>query len=166
MLLYACETWPVTEEITGRIQGFINRKLRIICRIFWPQRISNEELWHKCHQVNPAIEVKKRKWGWIGHTLPKPQSEICRKVLERKRKPGRSKMTWRRTITKELEEKGNSWDKVETTATNRQRFKNWLTINDEGHPVVSNKRPLVDYNCNTETHDDFNFQKEFHFDLN
>lgn len=128
VLLYACETWPITEEITRRIQCFINRKLRIIRRVFWPQRMSTHELWTSCHQMKPVNEVKKRKWGWIGHTLRKPVDEICRKALEwnprGKRKPGRPKTTWRRTITKELEEKGYTWENAKTTAPNRQRFRN------------------------------------------
>ena len=111
----------------SKTQGFINRKLRIIRRIFWPQRISNNELWQSCNQVKPASEVQKRKWGWIGHTLRKPQSEITRKILEwnpqGKRKPGRPRMTWRRTIAKELEQKGYSWQELKTTAPNRQRYK-------------------------------------------
>jgi Reverse transcriptase (RNA-dependent DNA polymerase)/Domain of unknown function (DUF6451) len=127
VLLYACETWPVTDEITRRIQGFINRKLRIIRRDFWPHRMTTEELWESCHQIKPAHEVKKRKWGWIGHTLRRPVDEVSRKALEwnpqGKRRPGRPKTTWRRTIQKELEAAGHTWEEVKTTAPNRQRFR-------------------------------------------
>jgi hypothetical protein len=127
VLLYACETWPVTEEITRRIQGFINRKLRIVRRDFWPHRMSTAELWESCHQIRPANEVKKRKWGWIGHTLRKKSDEIPRKALEwnpqGKRRPGRPKTTWRRTIQKELEAAGLKWEEVKIAAPNRQRFR-------------------------------------------
>ena len=45
VLLYGCETWKVTAEITRSLQVFLNRCLREILRIFWPNIISNENLW-------------------------------------------------------------------------------------------------------------------------
>jgi Domain of unknown function (DUF6451) len=126
--LYACETCLVTESISKWIQGFINRKLRIIRGVFWPDVMATEDLWQSCQQIDPAIEDRKRKWGWFGHTLRKPHEELCRKALEwnpqGSRKPGRPKNTWRRTITKELNDNNITWEDVKQTAPNRQRFKN------------------------------------------
>ena len=41
VLLYGCETWLVTSEIRRKIQTFVNRCLRYILRIWWPN-ISNK----------------------------------------------------------------------------------------------------------------------------
>jgi hypothetical protein len=38
--------------------------------------MSNEELWHKTSQEPIAVEIKRRKWRWIGHTLRKPDGAI------------------------------------------------------------------------------------------
>ena len=36
VLLYGCETWLVTKESQRKIQTFVNRCLRYILRIWWP----------------------------------------------------------------------------------------------------------------------------------
>jgi hypothetical protein len=38
--------------------------------------MSNEELWHKTSQEPITVEIKCRKWRWIGHTLRKPDGAI------------------------------------------------------------------------------------------
>ena len=34
--------------------------------------IPNEELWERTGHRQIITEIKRRKWGWIGHTLRKP----------------------------------------------------------------------------------------------
>jgi hypothetical protein len=45
VLLYACETWKITNRITIRLQMFVNKCLRRIMNIKWADKITNEELW-------------------------------------------------------------------------------------------------------------------------
>ena len=78
VLLYACETWRVTQIKKRRIQTFINRFLRRILQIRWPETISNEDLWEQTRQKPIEIQIKTRKWRWIGHTLRKKQKEQWR----------------------------------------------------------------------------------------
>jgi hypothetical protein len=56
-------------EIQRKLQSFINHCLRYICRIWWPRVISNENLWKETNQENVNIEIRRRKFRWIGHTL-------------------------------------------------------------------------------------------------
>jgi hypothetical protein len=49
-LLYACETWEVTQRITNRLKGFINRCLRRIINIRWPEIMSNKDVWKVTNQ--------------------------------------------------------------------------------------------------------------------
>jgi hypothetical protein len=44
ILLYGCETWKTTNQITRRLQTFINKCLRRIMNIKWTDKITNEEL--------------------------------------------------------------------------------------------------------------------------
>ena len=57
------------------------------------------------------IEIKSRKWGWIGHTLRKDPRNIARLALDynpqEKRKLGRPKSNWRRSALDELTKKGD-----------------------------------------------------------
>ena len=81
-LLYGSETWQVTNTITLKLQTFTNRCLRNILNIRWSEVVSNEELCNKTKQVTLETEIKKRKWGWIGHTLRKPAGNITRQALD------------------------------------------------------------------------------------
>ena len=54
-----------------KIQTFVNRCLRYILRIWWPNIISNKDLWKVTGQEDINVEVRKRKFRRIGHTLRK-----------------------------------------------------------------------------------------------
>jgi hypothetical protein len=68
VLLYGCETWLVTSEIRRKIRAFVNRCLRYILRIWWPKTISNKDLRKATGQEDVNLEIRKRKFGWIGHS--------------------------------------------------------------------------------------------------
>ena len=82
VLLYACETWRTTKASTHRLQTFLNRCLRRILRIKWFHKVTNEELWRQAGQDPVDLQIKKRKWGWLGHTLRKPPNKIPRQALK------------------------------------------------------------------------------------
>ena len=71
-------------------------------RIFWPDQIKNKELWKRTKQPRIDLQIRKRKWGWLGHTLRKPPDVIARKALEwnpqGKWVKVRPTKTWRRTV--------------------------------------------------------------------
>ena len=67
VLLYGSETWRVTKTNTDKLQTFINKWSAL--QIRWPEVIPNEELWERTGQEQIITEIKRRKWGWIGHTL-------------------------------------------------------------------------------------------------
>jgi hypothetical protein len=71
VLLYGCQTWLVTSCIQRKLQSFVNRCLHYILRIWWPRTITNEEMWQDTGKSDINMEIRKRKFGWIGHTLRK-----------------------------------------------------------------------------------------------
>ena len=130
VLLYGCETWKTTKSIMDKLQVFINNCLRYILRIWWPNKISNIELW-KCMQQEPInSQIKSRKWGWIGHTLRKDPRNIARQALDfnpqGKRKPGRPKANWRRSTLDELIKTGTTWQEAKTIAQKRVRWRSMV----------------------------------------
>jgi len=134
-LTYGSETWLVTNNITQKLQVFINKCLRIICKIYWPTTISKKDLW-KLVKVEPiGQEIKRKKWKWIGHTRRKPQDSIAREALEWNpqgtRRRGRPNNTWRRTILEELTSIGKTWEEAKITAPNRVRWRCLVDINYE-----------------------------------
>ena len=43
--------------------------------------IPHEELWERTGQEQIITEIKRRKWGCIGHTLRKPATNTTRQAL-------------------------------------------------------------------------------------
>jgi hypothetical protein len=88
-----------------KCQSFVNRCLRYIMKIWWPRVISNEMLWEMTGQRNINKEIRQRKFGWIGHTLRKDDSEPCKAALQWNpqgtRGRGRPRNSWRRTTLNE-----------------------------------------------------------------
>ena len=81
VLLYGSETWRTTKATLHRLQTFINRCLRIIVGVHWPDTISNANLYERTNQAPVETELKKRKWRWIGHTLRQPRTNLARHSL-------------------------------------------------------------------------------------
>jgi hypothetical protein len=124
VLLYGCETWLVTKEIQRKIQTFVNRCLRCILKIWWPNIISNKDLWKVTGQENINLEIRKRKYRWIGHTLRKEAGETPKAALlwnpQGNRKRGRPRNSWRRSVIKEAV---RSWNELRFLAADRQKWK-------------------------------------------
>ena len=116
VLLYGCETWKNSKYITTKLQVFVNKSLRKILRIFWPDQITNNELWKRTKQPWIDLQIRKRKWGWLGHILRKPMDDIARQALEwnpqGKRGRGRPKNTWQRTVLEEAKEVKKTWAEI------------------------------------------------------
>ena len=62
VLLYGAESWKVTNAITTRLDVFQTRCLRRILRIFWPNTISNEELYKRTNTIPLSPEIKRGRW--------------------------------------------------------------------------------------------------------
>jgi hypothetical protein len=71
-------------------------------------------------QEDVNIEVRKRKFRWIGHTLRKEDGELLKDALlwnpQGSRKRGRPKNSWRRSVNKEA---GRSLNKLMFLAADR-----------------------------------------------
>ena len=104
-----------------KIQIFVNRCLRYILRIWWPNIISNKDLWRVTDQEDINLEIIKRKFRWIGHTLRKEDGEISKAALlwnpQGSRKRGKPKNSWRRSVIKEAD---RSWNELSFLAADRR----------------------------------------------
>jgi hypothetical protein len=74
-------------------------------KMWWPRVISNEKLWEMTGQINNNKEIRKRKFGWIGHTLRKDDSEPYNTALlwnpQVRSGRARPRNSWRRTTLNE-----------------------------------------------------------------
>lgn len=127
VLLYGSECWRVVKSDMSRVEAFHNRCLRKICHIFWPSKISNHDLYARTGSQSIIDEIKRRRFRWLGHVLRMEEERIPKIALRwtppGKRKRGRPKTTWRRTVMAELTEKGITWGQAQHIARDRDRWR-------------------------------------------
>ena len=128
VFMYGCETWKMNEGDAKKIDVFQNRCLRRVMKIKWQDKISNRELLERANAERLSEEVRRRRWRFIGHILRQQPDNDCVTALtwtpEGKRKRGRPKTTWRRTVEKERSKAGwQSWGEVRTAAQDRNRWR-------------------------------------------
>lgn len=127
VLLYGCETWKVTKAISHQLQVVVNRFLRRILGIHWPEKISNDNLRELCQEAPIDHQIKRRKWNWIGHTLRRGPDHVPKQALDwnpqGKRKRGRPKQTWRRSVFDEAKRIGKTWSEIKRDAQDRPTWR-------------------------------------------
>jgi hypothetical protein len=130
VLLSGCETWRVTKRTSQQLQACVNKCLRKICGIFYPDLISNEALHERTRQRPVTDEIGRRKWNWIGHTLRKDPEDLTRQALSwnppGKRNKGRPRITWQSSVRAEAAQQKYEWKEVAALAKNRVRFRSFV----------------------------------------
>ena len=132
VLLHGCESWRMTKGDEAKLDTFQHKCLRRLLKIYWPMRVSNEEVRRRANTQTISELVRKRRWKWIGHMLRMDNSYLSRVALtlalEGKRERGRPKETWRRTAEKERMAMGfNSWAEAGLVATNRVSWRSMIS---------------------------------------
>ena len=132
VLLYGEECWRVTQRDSQRLLGFHTSCLRKICRIYWPQKITNKELYQRTGQRDITTVTMQRKWRWLGHVIRKDRDSITRTTLRwtpdsGRRKRCRPRETWRRTIEAEMKTAGITWKELEKAPMDREQWKSLVS---------------------------------------
>jgi hypothetical protein len=90
-----------------------------ILRVWWPNIISKKDVRKATGKEDINLEIRKRKFRWIGHILRKQDGKIP--ILwnpQGSMKRGRPKNSWRRSVIKEA---GRSWNELRFLAADRSR---------------------------------------------
>ena len=116
VVLYGCETWPLTLREERRLRVFENRVLR---KIFGLKRDEVTGEWRKLHNeelndlycsTNIVRVIRSRRMRWVGHVERMGDRRgICRVLVgkpEGKRPLGRARHRWEGNIKMELQEMG------------------------------------------------------------
>ena len=130
VLLYGSETWPLTQMLTSRLNGFDSRALRRIEGIRWWQHITNYELREQTHQPPVSAIIAQRRMRWYGHLLRLPPDHPTRAALDFnpsaagwRRPRGAPRTRWLDVVTKDLRECGLSLPQAEQIAADRQQWR-------------------------------------------
>ena len=131
MLLYGTETWKTNKEIERKMRAFEGRCLRNILKVRWPNTTSNKEIERKTNVNSIVGELKRRRWNWLGHVLRMRKTRYPHRALHwipmGKRKRGRPRGTYRRTIEEEMGDMRKTWRELTWLAQDR---KEWFHLVD------------------------------------
>ena len=111
---------------------FTKKNLCRICRIFWPNRIFNNELFVLTKSISIKDEIRMKRWRWLGHvirlgTLKSPKMALHWKPEKRRRTRRRPKKTWRKTILEDLEDLEMEWEQMEERVQDRTAWRMFLS---------------------------------------
>ena len=128
VLLYGCECWRMTKTDEQKLDAFLHKSLRRLFKIYWPMRVTNEEIRARAGLETISKQVARRRWAGLGHVLRMDHHSHPRIALtwvpEGKRKRGRPRETWRRTIERELKENGlGTWAAAASAAEDRTAWR-------------------------------------------
>ena len=128
VLLYGCQSWRVDMNDMHKLDVFQTKCLRRICSIFWPNKISNEDLYRRTNYLPISCQIQKHRMRWLGHVLRMSSDHIPRVATRwtpaEKRSKGRPRTTWRRSIIAELSNMGLTMGEAKVIAQDRKRRRN------------------------------------------
>ena len=110
VLLYGCQSWRVNKNDMQKLDVFQAKCLQRICYIFWPNKISNEDLNRRTNSLPISCQIQKHRMRWLAHVLRMSPDHIPKVALRwtptGKRSKDRPKTTWRRYNRAELSNMG------------------------------------------------------------
>ena len=60
VLLYGCQSWRVSKDDVNKLDVFQTKCLRRTCNIFWPNKISNEDIYRRTNSSPISTQIQKR----------------------------------------------------------------------------------------------------------
>ena len=113
------------------IDIFQQKCLRKIFKIHWPMKITNAEVRTKTGSTRVSEQMKIRRRQWLGHVLRMEPDSLPRTAItwapEGKRKRGRPKETWRRTVERDWREmEFETWREAEQVPKDRRRWRDLI----------------------------------------
>ena len=127
-LLYASETWTISEEAWAKIEAFEMWIYRKMLRIPYTAHMTNKTVLHLAKTTRSIkFEIKQRKIRYFGHIIRanKIQKTLLTGKVEGKRGRGRPRRTWVKDITQWTQ---RSMTQCVREANNREQWR-YLSAN-------------------------------------
>lgn len=94
------ETWRTTKTMLRKAWVFINKCLRSIRRIWWPETVRHDDLWQRTGPRTSGAAYQQRGKSWIGHSLHALTGNPSRDVEVRGERGGeRRRQIWGTKVT-------------------------------------------------------------------
>ena len=140
VVMYGSETWGLGKGDERRLDVFFHKCLRRLMRISWREKVTNDEVREMAGIPKLSTAIRRRRWKWLGHVLRMRAGEDVKTALrwtpDSRRKAGRPRETWRRTVLREGAEVGcSTWAEMGAMATDRRA---WRSLTDG--PILQTER--------------------------
>ena len=89
ILTYNCSTWALTDTETKSLNAFHRKQLRILLGIFYPDTISNNELYIRCNTTTISSMITKQRWQLFGHILRRDENIPAQLAMNQYFEPGK-----------------------------------------------------------------------------
>ncbi|KAI2650200.1 putative 149 kDa protein [Labeo rohita] len=130
ILLYGSETWVILKQDLNKLEVFQMRCLRQILQVSLRDRISNNEIRHRCHD-QPSIDeqIQRRQLRWFGHVCRMSDHRLPHRPLWRqcpdhwRIRRDAPKKIWVKQIEHDLKSRRLNFEQAKTVATDRQAWK-------------------------------------------
>ena len=106
VLLYASETWPLTQSLENTIRSCDRRMIRHMAGVTLRDRVASNELLLQCGLTDVLKVISVRRLRWYGHIARRESTEALGRVfnmeIDGRRPPGRPKKTWLNCVEQDL----------------------------------------------------------------
>ena len=127
VLLYAVETWALTERLEGLLASCDQRMLRYMTKVRWQDRVTNEEVRERCGVEDLKDRMRRTRLRWFGHVKRREENNILKRVYDLdiggRRPVGRPKKTWRKVVEEDM----RTLNITEEAVEDWQRWKRFIS---------------------------------------
>ena len=122
--LYGGESWRMAQTDEKKLDAFLLKRIRRILKIYWPMCTTNDEIRRRTGKETISSQIARKRWAWLGHFLRMDHNSHPGTALtwvpEGKRKRGRPREIWRRTVERELKARDiRTWAEAASAAADR-----------------------------------------------
>ena len=110
--------------LTGQVNAFQRRLLRMVINIRWPGKINNDDFRAITKHIDWSEKICERRFRWCGHLLRMSEDTPIRRALagaemDEQRPKGRLKLTWLALMKQNLAKHEISWKRAKELAHDR-----------------------------------------------
>jgi hypothetical protein len=82
MIMYNASTLGCTDRLSNTLDAFHRKHLRIVKRVFYPQKITTEELYQSTNSRPLSQDILVQRWRLFGHILRQPLAIPANRVMQ------------------------------------------------------------------------------------
>ena len=130
-LLYGAETWTLLAAHTRRLEAFHHRCLRRILRVWWWEKMTNEEVRKRADMGLLSTIIRKRRLQWLGHVERMGEDRMPHVLFDGRLKSKKKafagvRRRWVDVVKKDAETAGVRGEQLPELAEDRAKWRDFV----------------------------------------